>query len=161
MALTALFFTVSLAACAAAESSSFAPPPLTLKYDGVSMPVPPGSYFWSCPPEDGAPNREEARSEPSFQSWEDTPQVDAATISLHFQGEPDRVTVQRWEMDAAMDDVQPESLPIRVNIHQDTVEQLLDLEPGRYGYAVTLYWEESESLSGSASYYFHTVKPEA
>lgn len=156
MGFTAIMFALWLAACAGAEPSAHTPPPLDLNGGGTTVSVPAGGYVWSFCGEDGTISQENAWMEPPLQGWEDTPRVDAGTVSLHFQGEPDRVTVQRWEMDRAVDEAQPETLPVRVNIVQDTVEWLLDLEPGSYGYAVTLCWEESETQTGSAAYYFHT-----
>lgn len=52
-------------------------------------------------------------------------------------------------------------VPIRVDIREDTVVQLLDLSAGNYIYAITLYWEESKTLNGVVAYYFQTQHPNA
>ncbi|MCI8827346.1 MAG: hypothetical protein HFE98_00660 [Ruminiclostridium sp.] len=161
--LTAMACALALTACASAEASGTPPPPLYLHDNGNAVEAMLGTYAWFYPSRSRSAKHIEACGGDPLQCRENMPSIKAPAVALQFVGNPDRVTVCRWDADALAQGAQPEGtpLPIRVDIREDTVVQLLDLSAGNYIYAITLYWEESKTLNGVVAYYFQTQHPNA
>lgn len=154
---------LALSACTSAEASAAPPPPLYLYDNGNAVEAMLGTYSWFHPSRSRSAKHIEACGGDPLQCLEKMPSIKAPAVALQFVGDPDRVTVCRWDADALAQGAQPEGtpLPIRVDILEDTVVQLLDLNAGNYIYAITLYWEESKTLNGVVDYYFQTQHPNA
>lgn len=152
---------LSLTACGNKATKDRTPPPLYLRYGNTTTRALLGSYSWSYTMENGKRNHVEDDGVLPLASGDLAPSISASTVELRCIGNPDRISVRRWDERSTGIDLEGEEVPVRVNIVEDEVEEVLDLEAGDCHYAVTLYWEESEEMAGSATYYFRTGTPAA
>lgn len=147
---------LGLTACENKAAKDRTPPPLYLRYGNTTVKALLGSYSWSYSMENGKKNHVEDGGIDPLASGDLAPSISAPAVELCCIGNPDRISVQRWDERGTETGLEGEEVPVRVNIVEDEVEEVLDLEAGSYHYAITLYWEESEETDGSATYYFRT-----
>lgn len=140
-------------------------PGLTVAYDDTSFAAWLGGHSWVYVNEDGTKNAITADSNHPLECTETMPFIpvyattvshavgyEPAQVTLQFDIEPDKLTVYRYDLDAATDTEGEEIIMCNGYI--------LNLAFGNYLYHIIPEWSFPDDLGGSGDYAFYTKVPE-